>query len=244
MRRVRLFLFSVLLLTPSGAGAFSLDVETGYVFTSLNDSRSPNTTGSLVRLARDLKTRPVPFYRLQWGVRLGQRHALRGLYAPLETHARGTLTHDVTYEGTLFPAGTPVFAYYRFDSYRLTYRYSFVRRAGLEMMGGLTTKIRDAETSLNGGGRAVKTNTGFVPLFHLSLDWKPKAGKTGLLIDLDAAAAKQGRAEDLLVALAHAPREGVKWRVGYRMLEGGADVEEVYSFAWLHYAVVGLKVDL
>ena len=24
---------------------------------------------------------------------------------------------------------------------------------------------------------------------------------------------------------------------GYRMVEGGADVEEVYNFAWLHYGV-------
>jgi hypothetical protein len=31
---------------------------------------------------------------------------------------------------------------------------------------------------------------------------------------------------------------------GYRILEGGADVDEVYSFALLHYGVVGLTVRL
>jgi hypothetical protein len=25
---------------------------------------------------------------------------------------------------------------------------------------------------------------------------------------------------------------------GYRTVEGGADVDEVYNFAWLHYAVL------
>jgi hypothetical protein len=31
-------------------------------------------------------------------------------------------------------------------------------------------------------------------------------------------------------------------RVGYRLLEGGADVDEVYTFALLHYAVGGLAL--
>ena len=31
-----------------------------------------------------------------------------------------------------------------------------------------------------------------------------------------------------------------RWRVtaGYRTVEGGADIEEVYNFAWFQYAVV------
>ena len=35
---------------------------------------------------------------------------------------------------------------------------------------------------------------------------------------------------------------GGPWRIqiGYRTLEGGADVPDVYSFAWLHYAVASL----
>jgi hypothetical protein len=35
---------------------------------------------------------------------------------------------------------------------------------------------------------------------------------------------------------------GGPWMVqaGYRTLEGGADVRDVYSFAWLHYAVASL----
>jgi hypothetical protein len=35
-------------------------------------------------------------------------------------------------------------------------------------------------------------------------------------------------------------RAGVELRAGYRMVEGGADNDEVYTFAWFHYAVVGL----
>jgi len=28
---------------------------------------------------------------------------------------------------------------------------------------------------------------------------------------------------------------------GYRTVEGGADVDEVYNFAWLHYAVLSVS---
>jgi hypothetical protein len=36
---------------------------------------------------------------------------------------------------------------------------------------------------------------------------------------------------------------GDRWSIlaGYRTVEGGADVEAVYSFAWLHYAVVSVS---
>ena len=39
-------------------------------------------------------------------------------------------------------------------------------------------------------------------------------------------------------------RPGVSGRIGYRMPEGGADNPEVYIFAWLHYLVAGLAIDL
>ncbi len=37
-------------------------------------------------------------------------------------------------------------------------------------------------------------------------------------------------------------RPGLELRVGYRMLEGGADNDEVHSFAWLHYVTAGVRM--
>jgi hypothetical protein len=58
-----------------------------------------------------------------------------------------------------------------------------------------------------------------------------------LVLDVDALAGGPGRAEDASLKLYAdiTPR----WSVagGYRTVEGGADVAEVYNFAWLHYAV-------
>ena len=47
-----------------------------------------------------------------------------------------------------------------------------------------------------------------------------------------------GRAED--VSLKVSREISPRWSVagGYRMVEGGADVDEVYNFAWLHFGVV------
>nr|HMR10737.1 hypothetical protein [Polyangiaceae bacterium] len=137
-----------------------------------------------------------------------------------------------------------VYAVYRFDSYRLTYRYSFVQDDALQLAAGFTGKIRDAEIALYGAETARKTNTGFVPLLNLHAEWKPGSGSWGILFDADALAAPQGRAEDVLLALTWAPRDGVDLYAGYRTLEGGAENDEVYSFAWLHYGALGVRLRL
>lgn len=215
------------------------DWEFGLVFSGRNDTRIPGNGGTKLSLVDDLSTPPAPVFRVRVGYRLAERHFITALYAPLSVTARGTLDRDISFMGATYPAGSPAAAVYRFDSYRLTYRYSFIRREGLDVAGGFTAKIRSAETSLYGIEARRKTNTGFVPLLNVHAAWRPHNGAFGVLFDADALAAPQGRAEDILIAGTWVAREGVELRVGYRMLEGGADNSEVYSFAWFHYLVVG-----
>ncbi len=85
-----------------------------------------------------------------------------------------------------------------------------------------------------------KANIGFVPLVNVRVAWRLNNGAFGLLLDADALAAPQGRAEDVLLAATWTPRPGVELRVGSRTLEGGADNDQVYSFAWFHYAVAAV----
>jgi len=229
--------------TPCWA-AVEAEMEAGFVFVARNDVRIPGAGGTAISLSDDLNTDPAPVFRVRLGYRFGERHLVTALYAPLQLNAMGTVDRDVSFAGGSYPAGTPLLAVYRFDSYRLTYRYSFVRRAGLEIAGGLTAKIRDAEISLYGPDARSKTNTGFVPLVNVHVAWHPRDARFGLLLDADALAAPQGRAEDVLLAITWAARDGLELRVGYRTLEGGADNDEVYNFAWLHYAVVGVAMTL
>lgn len=226
---------------PARAGAMA-DIEGGVVFATRNDARIPGKGGSDLSLVDDLDTSPAPAFRLRVGYRLSQRHVLTALYAPLQVNARGSVDRDISFMGATYPAGTPLLAVYRFNSYRLTYRYSFVWRENLEVAAGLTGKIRDAETSLYGVEAKRKTNIGFVPLVNIHVAWRPRGGAFGVLFDADALAAPQGRAEDVLIAATWRARDNVELRVGYRTVEGGADNDSVYSFAWFHYVVAGLAV--
>jgi hypothetical protein len=64
----------------------------------------------------------------------------------------------------------------------------------------------------------------------------------GILLEGDGLAAPQGRAEDVLVALEYRPTERVLLKAGYRVLEGGVDVAEVYNFTLVNYAAFGGSV--
>jgi hypothetical protein len=55
---------------------------------------------------------------------------------------------------------------------------------------------------------------------------------------LDALAGGPGRAEDLSLRLGYDIDERWGLAFGYRTVEGGADVDDVYNFAWFNYAVV------
>jgi hypothetical protein len=230
---------ALLWCTPTLANGVELDVEAGAAFVSRNDARIPGAGGTTLSLVNDLDADTVPAFRLRLGYRWGGRHFVGALYAPLTVQARGSVPRDIEFAGGSFSANSDLLAVYRFDSYRLTYRYSLVRQVGLDLAVGLTGKIRDAEISLYGEDARRKTNTGFVPLLNLHAAWRPGAGAFGLLLDADALAAPQGRAEDVLLAVTWRASTTVDLRAGYRMLEGGADNDEVYNFAWVQYLVVG-----
>jgi hypothetical protein len=237
------------LLTAVTAGApcraaVESEVEVGYVFVGRNDVRIPGSGGTAISFSDELQTDPAPEFRVRVGYRFLERHLITALYAPLQLIATGAVDRDVSFSGGSYPAGSPLLGVYRFDSYRLTYRYSFIRRAGLELAAGASANIRDAEVSLYGAQARSKTNTGFVPLLNVHVAWRPRDGRFGLLLDADALAAPQGRAEDVLLAITWELRDGLEVRAGYRTLEGGADNDEVYNFAWLHYVIVGLALTL
>jgi hypothetical protein len=88
---------------------------------------------------------------------------------------------------------------------------------------------------------AESTDVGVVPLVNLDFAWR-FAGRMSLLLNADAAWAPQGRAEDLALAVEYASSEAVALRLGYRLLEGGADVAQVYNFALVHYATFGMTL--
>ena len=237
-----LFFFLALCLSrPAGAQAF-LDLETGAVFTGYNDVRIPGDGGTLFSMKDDLVPDPAFFYRIRAGYTVRSRHTLSLLYAPLEIRSEGSKAEDIFFEGASFPAGTELAGSYVFNSYRLTYRYDIVKKPRVEFGLGFTAKIRDAKIALTSvEAYSEKTNVGFVPIINFRLLWH-MSDRFGLLLAGDALAAPQGRAEDVLVAAAYRISDIVAIRAGYRILEGGADNDEVYNFSLFHYASAGITL--
>ncbi|MBN2465285.1 hypothetical protein JXD38_06650 [candidate division WOR-3 bacterium] len=242
----RLSCLLVLVLVAPAAAHWYVDLEAGPVFSGYNDVRIPGNTGTLFSLTEDLHARTAFAYRVRLSKTFGDRHWVSVLVAPLRVESRGTLNRDVLFAGMLFPAGeSEMKGLYRFDSYRLTYRYGLVRARRFSLDLGLTAKIRDAEIRLEyvskSDSGASKTNTGFVPIISFRADWS-LSQRFGLVLDGDALGVPQGRAEDVTAALRFAVNDRIDVRAGYRVLEGGSDVDEVYGFALFHYAVAGVTV--
>ncbi|MFO7869310.1 MAG: hypothetical protein R6U95_08450 [Bacteroidales bacterium] len=218
-----------------------IDVETGLIFTGYNDVRIPGNNGTLFSFKDDLTSETELFYRARLNYTINTHHTISLLFAPLETKSKGSVSNDIIFEGTVFPANTEITGNYKFNSYRLTYRYTIVNKPQIEFGLGFTAKIRDARIALSSSGLSEeKINMGFVPIINFKLLWNID-NKFGLLFEGDALAAPQGRAEDVLLAATYTLSDTFKIRAGYRILEGGADNDEVYTFSLFHYAAVGLS---
>jgi hypothetical protein len=59
-----------------------------------------------------------------------------------------------------------------------------------------------------------------------------------------ALAAPQGRVEEVIISATFSLTDHFELKAGYRILEGGADNDEVYNFALFNYASVGLFIYL
>lgn len=238
------FVVAILFMQPSAKAQLSLDIESGAIIVGYNDVRIPGDAGTLLSLTDDLSSKPTAFVRLRAGYTIKSRHTISVLYAPLTVKSDGSTAFPIYFEGVTFPANTPLDASYTFNSYRITYRYDFVKKPKFEFGLGFTAKIRDAEIALNSDGLASsKTNVGFVPIINFRLNWIMNE-KFGLLLEGDALAAPQGRAEDVLLAATYKISPKITLKAGYRILEGGADNDEVYNFSLFNYLSVGAIIVL
>ena len=225
-------------------GQAYFDLETGAVSTGYNNVRIPGDQGTLFSLKDGLVSKTEIFFRLRVNYTIKSRHTLSLLYAPLETVSDGELPYDIFFEGVTFPANTDLTGTYKFNSYRLTYRYEILLNPKFELGLGFTAKIRDAKILLASAGlESEKANVGFVPIINFRMLWKPYE-KFGILLEGDALAAPQGRAEDILIAATYRLSDHLGLKAGYRILEGGTDNDEVYNFALFNYASVGLFIYL
>lgn len=224
----------------STADAPSLSVELGAAWQQRNDVQIPNEPPN-TRFALDEVTGDGPFYggRVSFDWPLSARHRLRFVIAPLRVDESGTLGAPVIFQGKDFAAG-PVRAGYRFDSYRASWRWRLRDDTRWTWDVGVTLNVRDAEIRLTQDGvTASKTDTGLVPLLALEGQWHFAPRWRGVL-DFEGMAAPQGRAIDTAVKIAWQAKPRLSFDAGYRLLDGGADTDEVYTFARFDQVVLGV----
>jgi hypothetical protein len=226
--------------TARAQNRWTVDFENGAAISGYNDARIPGSGGTLFSFTDDLTSNTAYFWRVRAEVRIAPKHALSVLVAPLEIDASGSFDRPVSFVNEAFPVGARVAGQYVFNSYRVTYRYDLVDRSAWRFGVGVTGKIRDAATRLSAPGkRAEKTNVGFVPLVNFKLERRLGRGAT-FEFSGDALAAPQGRAEDVFAGFLVPVGKSLSVKAGYRFLEGGADNDEVYTFAMIHYLSAGI----
>jgi hypothetical protein len=223
----------------ASAADFHATFEAGPAWQTRNDFRIPGDVGTLVELP---DAGPVASFRATLTWDLTPRQAVRLLAAPFRIEQTFTPTEPVAFQDLVFPAGRPFDSSFRFDSYRATWYWRFAPRGKWSLRLGATLKVRSAEIGLTGDpGESVKDDLGVVPLVYLYARYQA-TDRLALELEADALAAPQGRAEDVSLKGVYRLSDRVELDLGYRLLEGGADNDEVYTFSFFHYAVAGVRV--
>ncbi|TVS14030.1 MAG: hypothetical protein EA417_15645 [Gammaproteobacteria bacterium] len=222
--------------------AFTLEAETGGLWFSRNRTQIPSDTGNRFDLDDLTGSGPDGYLRLSASYRFDPKHSLRFTYAPIRASGSGALEEDVQFVDADFTADAPARGVYRFDTYRLTYRWTFHSSDAWDFGIGASVLIRDAKIQLEQDATVRSDDdVGVVPLLHLYAA-RHLGPSTSVVLDIEGAAAPQGRAIDASLTLRHTLPSGWHVFAGYRTLEGGADNNDVYTFAWMHFATVGFGV--
>lgn len=225
-------------LSAQSPPKLSVELEVGPVWQSRNDVQIPNdASGTRFSLVDIVDNGPWLATRVNLIWNVNDRHSIRALLAPLSISESGVADAPVRFAGQTFDPDTPTHATYQFNSWRLSYRYQFFRSQEWSWWVGGTAKVRDAKIELRQGTTSAKdTDVGFVPLLHLAGEWR-FSERWRALLDLDALAGGPGRAIDLGLKVGFDVNDQWTLTAGYRTVEGGADTDDVYSFAWFHAAV-------
>lgn len=224
---------------------WTIDLETGIAFQSYNQIRIPNEQGTAFDFTKDFDIQgPVIPFRARIAYSLNGKNHFIALYAPLGISYEGVAPFNINFQNSSFEQGSQIEGFYQFNSYRFTYRRDFIRNKNWIIGAGLTAKIRDARVSLTNdeGARDWKNDLGFVPLVHVFTEYR--FDKFSIYFEGDGLAGGPGRAFDLFLGGRVSLSQFVSAKFGYRMLEGGANIDEVYNFTLVNFATVGLIIHL
>lgn len=224
-----------LLAFDGHAKSVDLMLEGGAVWQYRNDLQiPPNTQGT--RLALDqIDDGPFGYYRAEVFWRYSKNHGARLVYAPFKVTLNNRPSQSIDFNGQSFSSGLDTEYTFQFNSYRLTYFYALWGHGEDQLNIGFTAKIRDADTIISQGGVSRNyDNVGFVPLIYLEYQ---KSLESNWLFhtSLDGLAGGPGRAFDWAIKFRKKISDLATLGIGTRFLDGGADNDEVFTFALFQY---------
>lgn len=232
------------LLTFSTQAQLRIGVESGIIFSQYNDVRVPNgdqDQGTLFSFDDDFsQILPAGFLRVELSYLINERHTIELTAAPLVLEFENSTLDAINFAGQTF-MGQGINGRYEFNTYRASYRYRIVQRSKLTFDLGLSLLVRDARIAITQDDMvADDTDLGFVPLVSFNLNYAA-TDKLSLLLKGDALVGPVGRAEDIFGGILYdIIKDDLQFKLGYRFIEGGADVDQVYNFAYIHFVDAGL----
>lgn len=206
-----------------------------------NDIQIPNSDlGTRFSLADLAGEGPVGAARFEAKWAINEKHGLRIMLAPLSYTEAVTFEDTVQFEGETYQPRQPTDASYKFNSWRVGYFYQFIDTSRTQVDVGATLKVRDAEIRLEQGETvAFNEDLGLVPLLYFSANHRlSDQWRVGL--DVDALGGGPGRAIDLGVTADYAINERLLVGLEARILDGGADIDELFNFA--QFGSIGVSV--
>ena len=239
-----LFLLILSICCSAAYTQLRLDIETGLPFQGYNEVRIPNATGTTFDFNKDFELQgPVIPLRLKVNFTFAGKNHLFGLFAPLGVNYDGPAPFDIRFQQSLFTRGQMIEGFYKFNSYRIGYRRDLLQSEEWTIGVGFTAKIRDARIQLSSGQLSdKKDDLGFVPLLHLFASREFE--RWMLYFEGEGLAGGPGRAFDLFVGGSFKITDNLSGKAGYRLLEGGADVSDVYNFTLINFVTIGLGWDI
>ena len=243
---------NMLLLLIALVWGFQLNAQSGWevrllpqvAFGANNDLQRPtDATGTRFSLGKDLGRKNSAVFAPRVEVEYNyKRHRFIATMALLRETFDGVAGKDILYNEDVFKQGSRVDATYRFNTYRIGYRYRIIDNSALNLELGATILLRDAFISLEDDNKESRfSNVGVAPLLSYSIEWKA-APRLGILSYGDAFAVKAGRAIDVFAGARYRFSETLSGYLGYRLLEGGSDGERVYTMATYHFLSLGLGI--
>ena len=215
--------------------AFSLQLDLGSTWQARNKVQIPNDNqGDKFSLEDVAGSGPWATVRAEGIWSINDKHGVRILLAPFSYSENGKLKKETRFAGATYSPDDPVKASYTFNTWRLGYRYHLYAETNWDFWIGATLLIRDAGIKLSQAGASSQDdNVGAVPLLYLAGTYRFDE-RWSLAADLDGLAGGPGRAIDLGVRINYQLDDDWQLGLGYRTLEGGADTDDVYNFAWFN----------